>query len=311
MSFDPNSLNLTALVLEKITALGDDAAEEYFGVSHGTIVAWRTRKTPPNLAAAQKCWDDSVLAQTPAIWGSEGKSPIALLMPMYETVEPLALVTIYRAAKFYGPEKITLIPKIRTLITEARNDLAHKFMASSSEWAIMIDSDMIIPCGNGAMLRSQGCNLPEPKASRNAFERLMSHPPEYKIVGALYKDRRQGTRAQCELAFRSAQENERLIGVFDGKGNYDGLEETGWLGFGLIKIHRSVFQSMRDAAQPGGSMEDIAPPKGRDTEPYGFFRTTAAQRGEDVVFCRRAQSLGIKTYVDTGLPCGHVGRIIR
>jgi hypothetical protein len=171
----------------------------------------------------------------------------------------------------------------------------------------MIDSDMIPPCGSSAMLRKQGFNLPDVKGNRNALERIMSHPADKKIVGALYRDRRGLNKAQCEKGFSSATENQRLLDLFAGKGNSDGLEEQGWIGGGMLRIHRSVFIAMKEAAKPGGPLADIAPGKGRENDPYGFFGRTSQWRGEDVAFGRRAQMIGIKSWLDTGILCGHRG----
>ena len=311
MSDDLTPRDLSGLVLDRITALGDKAAEAYFGVSHGTIVAWRNRKTPPSLAAAQRCWDDSPICQAPAIWGEAGTKPeIQTLMPVYNELEPLTFFTLYRSMKLYGVDKINLVPRFRTLIVEARNDLAQKLLMSKSEWGVFPDSDSVLPCGSGPMLAKEGFSIPEPKASRNAFDRLMSHPKEMAIVGGLYRDRKQGKKVQCETAFRSDAENTRLMKLFDGTNKDDGLEETGWIGFGLVRIHRSVFEKIAAEAKPGGLFEDIAPLPGRETEPIGFFRTTTQQRGEDVSLCRRAQKVGFKVFMDKGLLLGHIGKKI-
>ena len=93
----------------------------------------------------------------------------------------------------------------------------------------------------------------------------MSHPADKLIVGALYKDRRGGRKAQCEGGFKSDAENARLLGFFDGKTQGDDLEKHGWVGFGMVRTHRSVFERMKEAAKPGGPLEEIAPPKGRET----------------------------------------------
>lgn len=303
---DNTPRNLAQLVLGRITALGDAKAAEYFDVSAGTIHAWRTGKNMPSLEAAQRVWDDTLLCQTPEVWGAN-PAAVVLLMPMYEMIEPMTFTTLVRSCKLYGFDKISIVPKWRTLIDEARNDLVEKFLLTQSEYCIFPDADGVFPCGSGAMLRQIGLNLPEPKASRNAIDRIMSHPKEARIVGALYKDRRGGIRAQCEGAFRSPAENARLLGFFDGKTQGDGLEEHGWVGFGMVRIHRSVFLEMKAEMREGGKLADMAPPAGRENEPYGYFGRNSRWRGEDVAFCRRAGILGIKTYVDTGLLLGHIG----
>lgn len=299
---------LTRLVLDKIKLLGDAEAATWFDVSPGTILAWKTGKNLPSLAAAQKAYDESLYHQTPEIQGLE-KPAFVLCLPMYENVEPLFLFSLLRCLKLYGIEKVAVIPKIRTLIEEARNDLAEKALLTGSEWIVYADADMVLPCGNGAMLRKQGFNVPEPKASINAIARIMSHPKDVRIVGGLYRDRRGGTKVQCSAGFESPEKNKRLMDLFTTASKDTGLEEVGWVGFGLVRFHRSVFDEMKaEALKPGGLMPEIAPPPPpRDKEPFGFFGRSSQWRGEDIALCRRAGLIGIKTYIDTSLLMGHRG----
>jgi hypothetical protein len=305
---DSTPRELVRLVLEKIQELGDKAAADYFEVSPGAIRAWKTLKTFPSIVAAQKVWDESVICQTPEIWGNAGNVPLMMLLPIYGDVAALNHITLFANYRKYGIDKITILPRLRTLIDEARNDLAQKFLASKAEWAVFCDDDMILPTGNVPFLRKNGWDVPERLGSRVALERLMSHPKEYRIVGTLYRDRKTGVRAQCERGFRSPQENARLIDIMTGKNTKDdGLEENGWTGTGFIRIHRSVFEEIAAEAKPGGLLEDIAPPPEHGERPLGFFGRSSRWRGEDVAFCRRAGLLGIKTFTDVGLYVGHRG----
>ena len=312
---------LSTAVIDRINDLGDKAPE-YFGVPPGLIIQWVKGSRPVSIAAAEKVYAEAMAARAavpalPQITTETAEAPaepvngtghVHILLPMMDGIVPETFTTLFRACKQYRMERVSIIPKWRTLIIEARNDLAHKFLATKSEWCIFIDSDGVLPCGSGALLRMLGLNLPEPKASRNVIERLMSHPADKLVVGALYKDRRGGTRAQCEIAFRSAEENDRLLKMFDPKiKSTDGLEPSGWVGFGAVRIHRSVFEKMIQAAVPGGLLAEIAPPKGREGDAYGFFDTNRQARGEDVKFCRRAAQVGAAVYVDTGCILGHVG----
>lgn len=307
MSLSLAPTSLASLVLNKISALGDDAAATFFDVSKSTVISWRNGRTAPSIEAAQKVWDETLLCQAPEIWGAAGEK-IQLLLPIYDNPEPLFMVTLIRAIRGYGIDKIGIIPKLRTLIEEARNDLAERALLTPAEWFVYADCDVVLPSGNGAMLRKQGCNLPEPKASRNAFERLMSHPKEYRIVAGLTRCRRGSGRVLCSTGYGSAQENERLNKLFTGENQSDSLEEVGWSAPGFMRIHRSVFEEMKAEAKPGGKLAEIAPPPPpRDKEGPGYWGRSAVWRGEDVALGRRAGILGIKTYIDHGLLLGHVG----
>lgn len=336
-------MDLSKLVVDKITALGDAEASKYFDVSPLTVASWKSGKTEPKISVAQKILNE-MPPETPAPVSTDpewealkavmpAKDWLALveetkkgvvaeevldepakpgaftiLMPMYHSIEPLTFITLLRCMKFYGMEKISVIPMCRTLIDEARNNLVQKFLKTANEFCVFIDADMILPCGDGNILRKMELELPPIKANRNALTRIMSHPKDARIVGALYKNRRGSAKPAVEIAYRSANEDARIRGFFDGKSATDGLEETGWIGFGMVRIHRSVFIEMQNAAKPGGPLAEIAPPVGREGDAFGYFGRSSVYRGEDIAYCRRAQKIGIKTYVDTGLLCGHQGQ---
>lgn len=317
-------MNLQKLVQDKIAECGSNSvAAEYFGAAASAISAWRSGGVMPPLKAAQK-----VIDGMPDGWGQASPAPVSmpkleiqaepepvegvdqvyLGMPLYSGIEDLTFITLVRSMKLYGMEKVSIIPVARTLIDEARNTIVQRFMKTNAKYLVFVDSDMILPCGSGAILKKMGLDLPEPKASRNALARIMSHPESAKIVGALYQNRRGTFKPAVETAYRSPQEEARMRGLFDGKTTKDGLEETGWIGFGMVRIHRSVFEEMQAAAAPGGALTEIAPPAGREGDAFGYFGRTSAARGEDIAFCRRAGKIGIKTYMDTGLICGHQGQ---
>jgi hypothetical protein len=308
---DNTPRELVKLVIDKIQELGDKRAAEYFEVSAGTIKAWKSLTTFPSIVAAQKCWDENPICQAPEIWGSAGNVPLAMLLPIYGDMSAMNHVTLFANYRKYGIDKITIIPRFRTLIDEARNDLVKTALATKAEWMVMCDDDSILPTGNFAFLRKNGWSVPERLGNRVALERLMSHSKEYRIVGALYRDRKGGTKAQCERGFRSPQENARLLDIMTGKNaTDDGLEENAWVGTGFLRVHRSVFEEMAAAAKPGGPLEEMAPPAEHGDRPMGFFGRNSRWRGEDVGFGMRAKSIGIKSYVDVGLYVGHKGEAI-
>lgn len=309
MSDDLTPGNLTTLVLDKITELGPEKAREFFDVSAATIRAWRAGINAPSIDAAQRAWDASRICQTPELWEGNHKARVQILLPIYRYIHPLTHITLLINIKKYGSEHVNILPRFRTLIEEARNDLAAKFRASDSEWALFIDDDMILPVGSAAALHKHGWSVPQTKGSRLALERIMSAPKEHLILGGLYRDRRNGVKAQCAKAFGSAAENTRLIGALEGKNQSDGIEDAGgWCATGFLRIHRSVFDRMEAAArEPNSPLADILPPPDRPNEPIGFFGRNAKHRGEDVSFGRRAESIGIRSMVDVGCVLGHGG----
>lgn len=330
-------IDLTKIVLEKIAALGDTPAREYFGVSTGTISAWKLARTKPSILAAQKVLDEMFLPPVvtvaalaaPALpapvvaeevweeplnpYGVGPKEKVVILSPAYDGIEPKMMVTLFKCIKGFGIENVSIIPgNERTLIEEERNDLVAKYrrIPNKPEFCVFVDADHIFPCGNAATLRKLGLNYPEAKAARNALERIMSHPKDILIVGGLYKNRRAPHKPACEIAYRSTQEESRLRALFDPAlktPQSDKLEDTGWIGMGgMVRIHCSVFDRMEAASKNGGPLSEIAPPQGRESDVIGFFGRNSKFRGEDVFFCRRAAEIGIKTYVDTGTLVGHI-----
>lgn len=318
------TMNLAQIVRDKIASFASPAeAAAYFEVKTSAISAWKNGGVVPTLKAAQKVLDETpeVAAPAPLVMPKleiadepappepvEGSDQVYLGMPLYSGVEDLTFITLVRSMKLYGMDKVSIIPVCRTLIDEARNTIVQRFMKTNARYLVFVDSDMIFPCGSGAILKKMGLDLPEPKASRNALARIMSHPESVKIVGALYQNRRGTFKPAVEIAYRSPQEDARMRGLFDGKTTKDGLEDTGWIGFGMVRLHRSVFEEMQNAAKPGGPLADIAPPEGREADAFGYFGRTSVARGEDVAFCRRAGKIGIRVHVDTGLLLGHQGQ---
>jgi hypothetical protein len=299
-----SSIDLAGLVLAKIEDLGLGESAKYFGVSIPTVSAWKASKNFPNLTAGQKVLDELFAHKPPELWDLKGKKLIVLL-PIYRSFNPVTHITLFRNYAQYGPEKIGLIPKLRTLIVEARNMLAQMFLLTDSEWCLFVDDDLALPCANGAMLRGLGCNLPEPNASLNAISRIMSHPPEYTIVSGLYYGRNSSHKAQVSSAFDSPVQNARLNNILKTGGEF-ALEEQRWCATGFLRVHRSVFEDM--TAKADELFPQIKPAStGRH---FGFFTPDGPDAGEDSTFGKRAALCGHKSWLDPTLLLGHCGETV-
>lgn len=301
-------MDLRLLVKNKIEAIGVRAAAKFFGVSTGTVSNWHSGKTDPSLAAVELALADTGQEAAPAsvdvdaLTEWNGKSVI-ILQPVYRSFNADTHFMLFANYAKYGPEKIGLIQEKRTVIHEARNILAHKFLRTDAKYAIMVDDDMIPPCGVPALFNDRyKANVPAESAAFNAISRIMSHGEDKRIVGSLYFGRHEAGKAQCSKGFTDTTENERLR-----LGKYRGLIQDEWVGTGFMRIHRSVFEDMQ-AAIDGGKWPECHPPT--DESWYGFFNPIRVRMGEDVSFCRRAKELGIQTYVDTSLICLHAGETL-
>lgn len=222
-------------------------------------------------------------------------------------------------------------------VAHSRNTCADLFLQSSLEWMLTIDDDMVLPFGNALWYNAHtGFALPEPFASYNTIDRLLSHGKS--LVGALYFGRQPGANKPMynEGAARADHEADAR------KVPRDELRPTKWVGTGCLLIHRTVFEDIERkfpylARDPGGrhghwftsSEHELMAAVGRALKVFSEGPLTgehaakahgilaAAQAtarthsclgmGEDVAFCTRALAANHQPYVDFGLVAGHVG----
>jgi hypothetical protein len=223
-------------------------------------------------------------------------------------------------------------------VAHSRNSCADLFLQSPCDYMLTIDDDMVIPFGSAVWFNAHtGFNLPEPYASLNAIDRLMSHGKS--LVGALYFGRHQGARAVYNEAAAGEPENDYARGA-----PFNQLKPTKWVGTGCMLIHRTVFEDIekrfpRIARGPnklGGQwftstevslFDQMVQAKEALEGPLTGEKaykalnlleaaTSTANRenvlgcGEDVSFCLRATAAGHRPYVDMGLICGHIGHCV-
>lgn len=203
----------------------------------------------------------------------EAQSPVtlAICIPARDQVHTwfaysLTLAVSYISAK-YDYVKCNLIVSNGTLIQEQRTDLARKALASDASWVIFVDTDMRFP--------------------KSAFEQLVKHKKP--IVAASYPTRKYPFIQP--VTFRSDEGDERVY----TKPDSEGLEEVASTGFGLIAVHRSVFEKV--------------------PQPWFYVPYDTAKNkfdcGEDIWFCRRAREAGFPVMIDHDLSkaVSHIGTI--
>jgi len=303
-------MKLKQRVIDKINALGVKEASRHFGVSTGTISNWLNGKSSPSLDAAEQVLsEDSGLAAEAIIQQSEVFQPklwegrkVHVLLPVYRSFSADTHYTLFANYAKYGPSRIGMTQEKGTQIHVARNILVHKGLKTDAEWLVFVDDDMILPTGDPRIINGRyGSPMPESSAGLLAFDRLLSLPPEMLITGALYFGRHRFGTAQCSLGFDQGWEIEadKLR-----RHQYNSPIPVRWVAPGFMRIHRSVFERMKEAIDAGQFPECKPLFEGR---PYGFFTPKQEGMGEDVSFGLRAGEIGIQSYLDPVLEVLHVG----
>jgi len=224
-------------------------------------------------------------------------------------------------------------------VVHTRNTCADLFLQSKNDWMLTIDDDMVVPFGSAKWFNANtGFELPEPFASVNALDRMLSH--QKTLVGALYFGRhKHGVPMYNEGA------NYPTEAAYARKAPYNECKPTRWVGTGCMLIHRTVYEAIekkfpnlaRRSNAKGGQwftstehnvMADLEKlQKMLSTGPMtgdkclsaysAIEQILAAARnkstlgmGEDVAFCIRAQESGHQPYIDLGTVCGHIGTCV-
>lgn len=280
---------------------------------------------------------------------SSGIEPIPFVPP--------ATVKIYQKKVFVGcpwgksTNPITsfcvsnLLDKRRTVsalnfddgyVSHSRDTLVDYFLKTDLEWYLQIDDDMLIPFGDAALFKtfSGWENYPEPFASFNAIDRLLSHNKP--LVGACYF----GRHSKGVPVF--GEGNNPAVAAEVRKGPVDECRPTRWVGTGALLCHRSVFLAIEkkypnlargadkrcgrwfttseadsmDAIRRTREMLSVGAMDGEkavkalsmliEAESYARANSGLGQ-GEDVTLSKRAFASGIQPHVDLGLICGHLG----
>jgi hypothetical protein len=300
------AINLAEAVRSKIKELGVAEASRFYGVSTGTISNWLNKNTSPSIAAVEATLDalpvkeEAVHEAEPNLTMWEGRK-VAILLPVYREFHADTHFTLFANYIKYGPSKIALLPpQKRTVIHEGRNHLIHRAMKTDAESFIMCDSDMVLPFGEGGFFNQNwGAKIPLRCGNHNSISRIMAHGKEAGIVGALYFGRHRKGSAQCSIGFEQPEKNAMLR-----RHEQHGLIRTGWVGTGFIKIERWVIEKLKSEID-SGKFPDALPIT--PDRPYGYFSPIRVGVGEDVSFGRRAEEVGIASYVDADLECLHMG----
>ena len=258
---------------------------------------------------------------------------VMLATPWFKFTHPL---TSFSVSQLMDRRRVTTSMCFGdSFVAHSRNSIVDAFLKTDGEYLLMIDDDQIVPFGNAAWYKEHtGWNIPEPFASLNALDRLLSHGKT--LVGGLYK----GRYEKSNFVFGEGADPKTKAYLEAGPKNE--IRQTRWVGTGCMLAHRSVFEDIekrfprlgRHSNIKGGqwfsSSEHTAmdwidktrtmlgegPMTGeKAAKALAMLESAAAECrnvstlgvGEDVQLCLRAASAGHPTYVDFGLRVGHIG----
>lgn len=327
---------LTNLVVQKIKSFASlEAASEFFSASEEELELWKNELQIP-VSALEKVFDPAAF-QVPI---SEdvlyrGKQ-VAVLLPWYKTTSP---VTAFSIMSLLDRARMAVMLNFGdAFIAHSRNTLAEKFLKSNLEWALTIDDDMVLPCGNAAWFNSfTSLNLPDRFAGLHTVNRLLSHGKT--LVGATYFGR---WRSGHPVFAEGKQRDKELR----SKGPINQVVPTKWVGTGCLLIHRRVFldieaefphlarndrgaqgnwftsseHDLREASRQALIIlqDDSASESSRILKASETIRkaqdksryNSGLGMGEDVTFSIRAAQARHQPYVDLGLWAGHIGNSV-
>lgn len=271
----------------------------------------------------------------PTVTASDGRK-VAFLLSQYKSTNPLTLYSLM--ASWDRKESGLMLNYGDAMLVHSRNRLAHRFLHETQfEWALFVDDDMILPCGNAVWFKKATGwkDYPDSLAGVKALDRLLSHKKT--VVGALYFGRNHRGEGKPMFA-----EGMRSVEVANDARNVRAnrtLRPTAWVGTGCLLVHRSVLSEIEKR------FTHLAPTT--PDEPFKFFSPAPdillsrvaqakafiesgdtasalaslevalspagmnnAWSGEDVVFTTRARMVGHQPHVDFGCVCGHVGSCV-
>jgi hypothetical protein len=202
----------------------------------------------------------------------------------YKTTNPITAMVLTALALDFGRDRIRFDLELgNSMIYQARNRLAAKFLETDARWMLMLDDDMIPCIGRPEWMRhwvTSARSVLDLPLQRHIIHKLIGDNKT--IIGAAYFERREGAGLVC---------NDQSL-VTRARAYEDAVVEVDWLGTGAMLVHRKVF-------------EDIA--KTYPDIDGNFFHPINGNTGEDISFCMRAKRSGHPAFIDLSIPTFHVG----
>lgn len=310
-------MTLAEIVDSKIKELGIEEAEKHFGLPRVALYCFRSGKCdlaklhelsgtpmppeekPPEVLSIDYAGGILNASFCPAEWPQkkaawEGRD-VCLCLPTYNGVPEEFFFTMMAMAMRYRQAIRIEHRGGDSMITRSRNQLAKRFLNSGATWSIWLDSDMVFPTGHSGqyITLTNMRHLPDQFASVSAIERMITR--DKTIVGGCYWDRRgTGRLVACG--------SKPILAPIPS----NNLAAVDFVGTGCLAIKRKVFEDIAEKFP-----ETLSPDSfGNETGFFTNIQTKERMMGEDESFAWRAKEAGHPSFLDLGLICGHVGRII-
>lgn len=280
---------------------GIDKACEITGKSKALVAQWPSGAKNPTVEDLQALltYDPDPLHAVMRLYepmAAEGNR-LAIVMVTNRQPHPATMESVL---KLFDSTKMRFIRKTSNFLIRGRNQAAWAFLQSGCEWALWVDDDMVLPCGDAEWFRKAtgSPKFPEAYAGLNTIGRLIYHKKT--LVGGCYFNRVEGGKAQFNEAALSAE----IDASVKHRGPSTEVCPTKWVATGCMLVHRSVYV---DIVKKFPQIQ-ISPEQERYLGyRYGFFDPIEPGMGEDVSFCRRADEAGHTPHVDFAVMPAHIG----
>ena len=163
-----------------------------------------------------------------------------------------------------------------SVVTRARNMIAHEFLKSDCDSLLFIDADMTF----------------EPES----VLRLLAWNQKRPIVAGAYEARKEGK-----------------VYILSLEGDADNIEMDGYglvrarrVATGFMMIQKQVFQKLAEM-HPEWRHKDNVDPNETLYSFFDFLCTPEGYIGEDFLFCDRAKEAGFSVWLDPTIKLGHMG----
>lgn len=230
---------LPSLVIHRAKELGVEEAAKFFGVSNQLIRQWVAGSKPVSLSAVEKVFEPVDRPTETPNW--EGKE-VMLLLPWYKQTNP---ITAFALMRLLDKEKMGVSMKYGdAFIAHTRNSLIDSFFPTGRPWALMVDDDMILPCGDATWFKrhTRLNDIPDKFAGLHTINRLLSH--DKTLVSALYFGRQSAGAGMYYEAMIDTPEGHRENRLAH-EGPRDELKPVRWAATGCLLVHRKVIEDLR------------------------------------------------------------------